>query len=263
MPMHRWIASAAGGTSQRLNPGRATIRSRESSPGAVAMLVADIVLLSPRPPFGPAIIRAMGMERRILGAGLAALWLIGCATPSTARDSFVDGLNDVRERGCEGKRGVATPLRSQRRLDNAARKLMRSGGRLGEVLKSVDYRAMHSVLDPDLERRQRRGSRACLRAPFLRAGARSGEPRRRPRAPWQGRVHHHRRALRGACAGGCGRRESASAGARERSPRALQTLRQQAVLRGATAASLRYAEQGRPRAFARHGRPQQHGSRRQ
>src|SRR3954467_10677940 len=28
MPMHRWIASAAGGTSQRVNPGLATMRSR-------------------------------------------------------------------------------------------------------------------------------------------------------------------------------------------------------------------------------------------
>src|ERR1044071_4621082 len=28
MPMHRWIASAAGGTSQRLNPGLAMMRSR-------------------------------------------------------------------------------------------------------------------------------------------------------------------------------------------------------------------------------------------
>jgi hypothetical protein len=27
MPMHRWIASAAGGTSQRLNPAPATVRS--------------------------------------------------------------------------------------------------------------------------------------------------------------------------------------------------------------------------------------------
>src|SRR5206468_12082664 len=32
-PMHRWIASAAGGTSQRLNRGPATIRSLESRPG--------------------------------------------------------------------------------------------------------------------------------------------------------------------------------------------------------------------------------------
>ncbi len=32
--MQRWIASAAGGTSQRLNPARATMASRDSGPGA-------------------------------------------------------------------------------------------------------------------------------------------------------------------------------------------------------------------------------------
>src|SRR5471032_2989178 len=32
MPMQRWMAKAAGGTSQRLNPGCAIIRSRSSSP---------------------------------------------------------------------------------------------------------------------------------------------------------------------------------------------------------------------------------------
>ena len=32
MPMQRWIASAAGGTSQRLNPAVATIRSRSNTP---------------------------------------------------------------------------------------------------------------------------------------------------------------------------------------------------------------------------------------
>src|SRR4051812_21582479 len=33
IPIHKWIASAAGGTSQRLNPGPAMIRSLSSSPG--------------------------------------------------------------------------------------------------------------------------------------------------------------------------------------------------------------------------------------
>jgi hypothetical protein len=30
IPMHKWIANAAGGTSQRLNRGPATVRSRDS-----------------------------------------------------------------------------------------------------------------------------------------------------------------------------------------------------------------------------------------
>ena len=33
MPMQRWMQSAAGGTSQRLNPGLAMIRCRDRSAG--------------------------------------------------------------------------------------------------------------------------------------------------------------------------------------------------------------------------------------
>ena len=42
--MHRWIASAAGGTSQRLKPGLAMVRSRDSSPDEVVVLAADIII---------------------------------------------------------------------------------------------------------------------------------------------------------------------------------------------------------------------------
>ena len=41
--MHRWIASAAGGTSQRLNLGPAMVRSRDSQPEDVAVFVAIII----------------------------------------------------------------------------------------------------------------------------------------------------------------------------------------------------------------------------
>ena len=36
MPMDRWMARAAGGTSQRLKPGPATVRSLESRPAMEA-----------------------------------------------------------------------------------------------------------------------------------------------------------------------------------------------------------------------------------
>src|ERR1700730_12266307 len=36
MPIHRWMASAAGGTSQRLKAGPATVRSLVKNPGEVA-----------------------------------------------------------------------------------------------------------------------------------------------------------------------------------------------------------------------------------
>src|SRR5215216_3905031 len=38
IPIDRWIARAAGGTSQRLNPGPATIRSFESNPAISPLL---------------------------------------------------------------------------------------------------------------------------------------------------------------------------------------------------------------------------------
>src|SRR5262245_49133073 len=54
MPMHRWIARAAGGTSQRLNPGPAMIRDRSRIParGAEALRavsMAGICVFSLRP----------------------------------------------------------------------------------------------------------------------------------------------------------------------------------------------------------------------
>ncbi|MNH23524.1 hypothetical protein D3C79_834240 [compost metagenome] len=45
MPMHRWIARAAGGTSQRLKPGRAMMRSFDRKLGALAKVPAATVLL--------------------------------------------------------------------------------------------------------------------------------------------------------------------------------------------------------------------------
>src|SRR5579863_5960888 len=42
MPMHRWIARAHGGTSQRLKPGLAIRRCLSRRPGAVIAFAADI-----------------------------------------------------------------------------------------------------------------------------------------------------------------------------------------------------------------------------
>lgn len=74
---------------------------------------------------------------------LAGVCLLAVPGVSLARQSFVEALNDARARGCDGKRGLAAPLRAQRRLDAAARRLIR-GGRLGDALKAVEYRALHS-----------------------------------------------------------------------------------------------------------------------
>jgi uncharacterized protein YkwD len=81
--------------------------------------------------------------RHRVAALLAGLTLVACPALSSARGEFVDTLNEVRQRGCDGRRGVATALRAQRRLDDAARRLIR-GGTLAQAIKAADYRAMHS-----------------------------------------------------------------------------------------------------------------------
>src|SRR5471032_2110962 len=50
MPMHRWMASAAGGSNQRLKPGPAIVRSFDSQPpeeGAASepFMTVDILIL--------------------------------------------------------------------------------------------------------------------------------------------------------------------------------------------------------------------------
>jgi uncharacterized protein YkwD len=75
---------------------------------------------------------------------LGSLFLLALPQIAPARASLVEALNEVRERGCEGKRGVSTSLRQPRRLDDAARRLVR-GESLRAALERVDYRALHST----------------------------------------------------------------------------------------------------------------------
>jgi uncharacterized protein YkwD len=88
----------------------------------------------------------MCIDRRILAGAalLGGLLLLALPEPATAaRQSLLQALNEVRERGCEGKRGVSSSLRTSRRLDDAARRLMR-GDKLKEALERAEYRALHS-----------------------------------------------------------------------------------------------------------------------
>jgi uncharacterized protein YkwD len=97
------------------------------------------------------------------------------AEPATARGSVLDNINDVRESGCGGKRGVDTPLRSNRKLDAVARNVAR-GKRLKDALSDAGYRALHSSVmsmsgakdNADVARML--GQRACteLRNPAVR-----------------------------------------------------------------------------------------------
>lgn len=71
--------------------------------------------------------------------------LVALSGPAEARGSLIDNINAVRASGCGGRRGVNTPLRSNRKLDSVAR-LVARGERLRDALSDAGYRALHSSL---------------------------------------------------------------------------------------------------------------------
>jgi uncharacterized protein YkwD len=74
-----------------------------------------------------------------------ACCLLMLSEPASARTSLIDSINALRASGCGGKRGVGTPLRSNRQLDAVARRVAR-GERLKEALSDTGYRALRSSL---------------------------------------------------------------------------------------------------------------------
>ena len=79
----------------------------------------------------------------MLCLGIAALCVM-VGTPAVARPSLLGAINAERTQGCGGRRGISTPLRSNRKLDSVARRIAR-GERLKNALAAVGYRAMHSA----------------------------------------------------------------------------------------------------------------------
>lgn len=65
-------------------------------------------------------------------------------TPVDARPSLLGAINAERAAGCGGNRGVRAPLRSNRKLNSAAKRIAQ-GERLRNALSSAGYRAMHSA----------------------------------------------------------------------------------------------------------------------
>lgn len=61
----------------------------------------------------------------------------------TARPSLLGAINAERAQGCSGRRGVSTPLRSNRKLDSVARRIA-NGEKLSAALSKAGYRALHS-----------------------------------------------------------------------------------------------------------------------
>lgn len=78
---------------------------------------------------------------RLVGGLLA---LLCCAFPVTGLADVADGVNDIRQRGCEGKSGVRASLRETRGLDEVARQWSK-GGRLHEAIARTEYRIVDSA----------------------------------------------------------------------------------------------------------------------
>jgi uncharacterized protein YkwD len=73
---------------------------------------------------------------------LTFAFLISFTLPAIAGIS--DGINQIRSRGCSGKAGVKTPLRSSRGLDVVAREWSK-GGRLYEAIDRTGYHSASSA----------------------------------------------------------------------------------------------------------------------
>jgi uncharacterized protein YkwD len=67
--------------------------------------------------------------------------LLGLGSPALARPGLVASINAVRAAGCEGRAGLATPLRPSRELGEAARRLA-GGAALANALDAAGYHAV-------------------------------------------------------------------------------------------------------------------------
>jgi uncharacterized protein YkwD len=70
--------------------------------------------------------------------------LLSTLLPVIAFADLAGDVNAIRKRGCDGKSGVATPLRASRGLDGVAKEWSR-GGRLKDAIARTDYRIVNSA----------------------------------------------------------------------------------------------------------------------
>jgi uncharacterized protein YkwD len=70
--------------------------------------------------------------------------LLSTLLPLIAFADLADDVNAIRKRGCDGKSGIATPLRASRGLNGVAKEWSR-GGRLKDAIARADYRIVNSA----------------------------------------------------------------------------------------------------------------------
>ncbi len=75
---------------------------------------------------------------------LTLVLIAACVFAGSAHAGLTDDINALRARGCNGRAGVASPLKSSRELDAVAREWSR-GGRLRDALARTGYRAVNSA----------------------------------------------------------------------------------------------------------------------
>jgi uncharacterized protein YkwD len=73
----------------------------------------------------------------------SALLLAALLATTVAHADIIDGVNDLRRRGCAGTRGAPTQLKRAAGLNDVAREWSR-GGRLADALPRTSYRAVVS-----------------------------------------------------------------------------------------------------------------------
>jgi uncharacterized protein YkwD len=84
------------------------------------------------------------MYSRFASCLVAVALCVMSGTPAVARQSLLGAINAQRADGCDGRRGMRTPLRSNRRLDGVARRIAK-GEKLRDALPAAGYRALHST----------------------------------------------------------------------------------------------------------------------
>jgi uncharacterized protein YkwD len=72
-----------------------------------------------------------------------ALVALACTLPLAALADVTADINRIRQRGCDRKPGIATPLRQSRELDRVAKEWSK-GGRLREAIARTDYEIVNS-----------------------------------------------------------------------------------------------------------------------
>ena len=84
------------------------------------------------------------MHVRTSSIAVSLIALLCLALPSVAPAAIDKGVNAIRQRGCDGKAGLGTPLRRSRGLDEVAR-VWSKGGRLAGAIAKTDYRVSNSA----------------------------------------------------------------------------------------------------------------------